>query len=64
MFGELDATVETETGEKLEIEGFPTVLFFFNGKKIEYDSERTAEDIVDWVYLYYYILNDLRSNAK
>ena len=33
VFSEMDATKEVETAEKLEIEGYPTVLLFVNGSK-------------------------------
>ena len=45
----MDATQEVETAEKLEIEGYPTVFLFVNGSKKEYNDERQAEAIVEWV---------------
>jgi protein disulfide-isomerase A1 len=35
--------------EKFAIKGFPTIAFFKNGKKIEYNAGRTAGDIVAWL---------------
>ena len=48
-FAELDATTETETAEKLSIEGYPTLLFFHNKKKSEYDGERIADSMIQWL---------------
>ena len=31
-----------------QIQGFPTIKFFFNGEESEYDGGRTASDIVAW----------------
>lgn len=32
-----------------EIEGFPTMSLFHNGKRSDYISGRTADQIVNWV---------------
>jgi protein disulfide-isomerase A1 len=45
----VDATIATGLAEKFAIKGFPTIAFFKNGKKIEYNAGRTAPDIVAWL---------------
>jgi len=45
----VDATEETELGEKHEVRGYPTIKFFRDGKPIEYTGGRTADDIVNWL---------------
>jgi len=45
----VDATVAKDTGARFDIKGFPTLIFFKNGNKMEYNGGRTAGDIVSWV---------------
>jgi protein disulfide isomerase len=45
----VDATVEKELGEKYEVRGYPTLLWFVDGQKLEYDGGRTAEGILSWI---------------
>jgi protein disulfide-isomerase A1 len=45
----LDATEAKDAAQRFDIKGFPTLLFFKNGKKMEYNAGRTANDIVNWV---------------
>jgi len=47
--GKLDATAEKESGTKFNIEGFPTLKFFKNGKASEYNGPREAKGIVSWL---------------
>lgn len=42
----VDATVAKDLAARFEIKGFPTLIFFKNGKKMEYNAGRTAADIV------------------
>lgn len=45
----VDATEAKDTGARFEIKGFPTLIFFKNGNKMEYNGGRTASEIVSWV---------------
>ncbi|KAK9794381.1 hypothetical protein WJX73_002547 [Symbiochloris irregularis] len=45
----VDATVETKLGQRFSLEGYPTLLWFVDGKQQPYSGGRTAEDIVLWV---------------
>lgn len=45
----VDATAAKDTGARFEVKGFPTLIFFKNGNKMEYNAGRTASDIVSWV---------------
>merc|ERR1711868_150592 len=42
----VDATQETDLGEKYGVRGYPTLKFFRNGEAIEYGGGRQAADIV------------------
>uniref|UniRef100_A0A2P2HXV2 protein disulfide-isomerase n=2 Tax=Hirondellea gigas TaxID=1518452 RepID=A0A2P2HXV2_9CRUS len=46
--GALDATVHTVKAGQYNVNGFPTIKFFYNGEVIDYDGGRTAGDIVSW----------------
>ncbi|CAD5214912.1 unnamed protein product [Bursaphelenchus okinawaensis] len=46
----VDATVEPKLAKRFNVEGYPTVKFFEGGKDpIDYDGQRDAESIVQWV---------------
>jgi protein disulfide-isomerase A1 len=45
----IDATANKDAGQRFDIKGFPTLIFFKNGNKMEYNAGRTADDIVTWV---------------
>jgi len=47
--GKVDATEEKELATKYNVKGFPTLVWFEDGKEQEYDGGRTAETIVEWV---------------
>ena len=49
LLGKVDATEESDLAEKFEIRGYPTIKFFNNGKQLEYNGGRTADDIVNWL---------------
>ncbi|CAK4083638.1 unnamed protein product [Aphanomyces euteiches] len=44
----VDVTTNTQLGERFEIKGFPTILFFHKGSMYEYDSTRTKEALVEY----------------
>jgi len=45
----VDATVENSIAEKHNVRGYPTIKFFRDGKPIEYNGGREANDIVNWL---------------
>jgi len=45
----LDATEHKAQAEKHGIRGFPTLFFFKNGVKMEYNGGRTENEIVNWI---------------
>lgn len=49
VLAKVDATEESELGQKYEIQGFPTVYFFIDGVHKDYSGQRTKDAIVSWV---------------
>lgn len=47
--GKVDATEEKDLASKYNVKGFPTLVWFEEGKQTEYDGGRTTETIVEWV---------------
>jgi len=47
--GKVDATEEKDLASKYNVKGFPTMVWFEDGKETEYDGGRTSETIVEWV---------------
>ena len=45
----MDATIHEKLAERFNVKGFPTMVFFVNGKSKEYDGGREEDTIVDWV---------------
>ncbi|VDK87931.1 unnamed protein product [Litomosoides sigmodontis] len=44
----LDCTRYTNTASALNIRGYPTIIFFRNGKEMVYEGERKKESIIDF----------------
>lgn len=45
----VDATEETELGERFQVRGYPTLKFFRSGKPGDYAGGRTGPEIVNWL---------------
>ena len=45
----VDATVQEKSGEKYQVQGYPTLKWFKNGEESEYQGGRTAAEIVAWI---------------
>eukprot|EP01088_Endostelium_zonatum_P000754 TRINITY_DN11003_c0_g1_i1.p1 TRINITY_DN11003_c0_g1~~TRINITY_DN11003_c0_g1_i1.p1 ORF type:complete len:507 (-),score=134.24 TRINITY_DN11003_c0_g1_i1:51-1529(-) len=51
ILAKLDGSQEEERPlvSKLQVRGFPTLIFYNNGVPTQYNGQRTAEEIVSWV---------------
>mmetsp|Transcript_33379 Transcript_33379/g.72976 ORF Transcript_33379/g.72976 Transcript_33379/m.72976 type:complete len:476 (+) Transcript_33379:66-1493(+) len=49
LLGKVDATEEKDVASKYSVKGFPTIVWFEEGRETEYDGGRTADTIVEWV---------------
>lgn len=49
MVAKIDATAEEGLAQAHQVEGYPTLKFFTEGKPRDYDGGREAADIVQWV---------------
>lgn len=47
--GKVDTTTEPKLGERFEVKGYPTLIFFVNGEAVEYNGGRTDKEIVSWI---------------
>ncbi|CAF0768033.1 unnamed protein product [Brachionus calyciflorus] len=47
--GKVDATVQSELGERFKIRGYPTLKFFVDGTPLEYNGGRTSDEIIQWL---------------
>jgi protein disulfide-isomerase A1 len=47
--GKVDATVQSELGERFKIRGYPTLKFYIDGTPIEYAGGRSSDEIIQWV---------------
>lgn len=45
----VDATEEKDLASKYNVKGFPTLLWFEDGKEASFDGGRTADSITEWV---------------
>ena len=49
VIAELDATIHKDIADSQNIKGFPTIKLFFQGRSIDYDGERTADDVISFI---------------
>lgn len=47
--GKVDATEESELGERFQVRGYPTIKFFRSGKPVDFTGGRTGDEIVTWL---------------
>jgi len=47
--GKVDATEQKKLAERFQIKGFPTLVFFNHGEKVEYTGGRTEDTIINWI---------------
>lgn len=47
--GKVDATEEKDLASRYNVKGFPTLVWFEDGKEAEYDGGRTSDTIIEWV---------------
>ncbi|VDO99983.1 unnamed protein product [Soboliphyme baturini] len=45
----VDATTHVELAKRFDVTGYPTMKFWNEGQFSDYDGDRTAEGIVDWI---------------
>ena len=45
----VDATKEVSLANKYGVQSYPTLIFFHNGKPIQYNGGHTADTIMFWV---------------
>jgi len=49
VLGKVDATEDTDLAEKYHVEGYPTMIFFRDGRPEQYTGGRESSTIVAWV---------------
>ena len=49
FLAKVDATVEKELDKRFGLKGYPIIKLFIKGKEIDYDKERKAKDVVNWM---------------
>jgi len=47
----VDGTENPKCAERYNVKGYPTLKFFRHGENIEFDGERTADGIVEWIQM-------------
>eukprot|EP01101_Sappina_pedata_P013224 TRINITY_DN94_c0_g1_i1.p2 TRINITY_DN94_c0_g1~~TRINITY_DN94_c0_g1_i1.p2 ORF type:complete len:502 (+),score=275.24 TRINITY_DN94_c0_g1_i1:39-1508(+) len=45
----VDATISNDLAQRFQVQGFPTLKYFRNGKPSEYTGGRTSDTIVSWI---------------
>ena len=49
ILAKVDATVEKQLDKRFQLKGFPVIKLFIKGKEIEYNKERKALNVVNWM---------------
>ena len=49
FLAKVDATVEKKLDTRFGLKGYPIIKLFIKGKEIDYDKERKAKDVVNWM---------------
>ncbi|GMH13318.1 hypothetical protein Nepgr_015159 [Nepenthes gracilis] len=49
VLAKVDATEDNDLANEYKVDGFPTILFFVDGKHKQYTGQRTREAIVAWI---------------
>jgi protein disulfide isomerase len=49
ILANLDATAHKKSAEKNQIQGFPTIKLFINGNPMDYNGDRTAEAVINFI---------------
>ncbi|GAB1599379.1 protein disulfide-isomerase A4-like [Argonauta hians] len=49
LLGKVDSTVETELSNRFDVNGYPTLIFFKNGKPFPYEGPREADGLVKYM---------------
>lgn len=49
MIAAVDLVTDKEIGDWVDVQGYPTLRFFINGKAIEYSGERNAEAVLSFI---------------
>ena len=45
----VDATVEKKAASEYGVRGYPTLIYFNKGEKMDYNGQRTKEFLVNWL---------------
>lgn len=45
----VDATVHKKAAGEFGVQGYPTLFFFYNGEKIDYNGPRSKEGMLNWL---------------
>jgi len=49
LVAKVNCDLNSETCSRYEVNGYPTIIFFRNGKTTPFEGERTASSITEWV---------------
>jgi len=45
----IDSTTNSKSAGKYGVRGYPTLIFFLNGTKVDYNGQRTRETMINWL---------------